>query len=352
MLAQHGLITSPGTIPAIDVFHAQEVALEHGKDLTELALKTGVPLAALRGDIHEVPYPAYSEMILLALQQFDIPAYGYLVGRKFTVADQGVLGYAIISSATVREGLEIYLRFQNIVGIDTANEETMRIDEEYVIVSSPVFASDNSLLNCYLTEFNLGQWVASDEEAYPSTGFSPVYVNLACPKPSYATLLEQNLPCAIQYNQTANEFAFPLSFLDQPRQLADEVVARLCEQQCDTALKTLQHRGGIAEQILRYIIKHQCHSPDPDSVARHLNISYRSLRRKLQDEGTTFQKICLGARMKLATQYLSQSPLSIEQIAELVGYTETSTFRNAFKKQFEQTPREYRLQLNPKKIGQ
>ena len=56
--------------------------------------------------------------------------------------------------------------------------------------------------------------------------------------------------------------------------------------------------------------------------------------------------------MKLATQYLSQSQLSIEQIAELVGYTETSTFRNAFKKQFEQTPRAYRLQLNPKQIGQ
>ncbi|MEH6551751.1 MAG: helix-turn-helix domain-containing protein [Pseudomonadales bacterium] len=352
MLAHHGLITSPGTIPAIDVLHAQEVALEHGKDLTELALKAGVPLAALRGDIHEVSYQAYSEMIDLALQRFDIPAYGYLVGRKFTVADQGVLGYAIISSATVREGLEIYLRFQNIVGVDAANEETMRIDDEYVIISSPVFTPDNSRLNCYFTEFNLGQWEAGDEETYPNTGFNPVTVKLACPKPSYAVLLEQNIPCAIQYNQTANEFSFPVSFLDQPRQLADEVVAHLCEQQCDTALKSLQYRGGIAEQILRYIVKHQNHSPDPETVARYLDISYRTLRRKLQEEGTTFQQICLQARMKLATQYLSQSQLSIDQIAELVGYKEPSTFRSAFKKHFGQPPRKYRQQYRSNKIGQ
>ena len=61
-------------------------------------------------------------------------------------------------------------------------------------------------------------------------------------------------------------------------------------------------------------------------------MSSRTLRRKLRDKETTYKKIVDEVRMDLARRYLSETGLSIDQIANQVGFTEAANFRRAFKK--------------------
>ncbi|WP_297926313.1 AraC family transcriptional regulator [uncultured Agitococcus sp.] len=87
-----------------------------------------------------------------------------------------------------------------------------------------------------------------------------------------------------------------------------------------------------------------------DDVAQYLNMSVRTLRRRLADIGMCFNDIRLEVRMQAATRYLKYSKMSIERIANVVGYSDQASFTRAFQKWANDTPdairRKHRLQQN------
>jgi AraC-like DNA-binding protein len=83
--------------------------------------------------------------------------------------------------------------------------------------------------------------------------------------------------------------------------------------------------------------------PSEAAVADALAVSGRTMRRQLGDLGTSFRDLLNQVRSDLAEQYLRNSTLSVEQIAQLLGYTETTNFRRAFNRWLGMSPREYRL---------
>ena len=81
-------------------------------------------------------------------------------------------------------------------------------------------------------------------------------------------------------------------------------------------------------------------------VASKLAISSRTLHRRLQAEGTTFQKVLDELREELARHYLSASDYSSTEIAFLLGYEETNSFYRAFRAWTGQTPENIRSIIN------
>jgi AraC-like DNA-binding protein len=73
-------------------------------------------------------------------------------------------------------------------------------------------------------------------------------------------------------------------------------------------------------------------------VARHLGISTRTLQRRLGDEGATFQELLADVREGLARHYLTQSSLSLTEIAFLLGYDDPNSFHRAFSRRTGRTP--------------
>lgn len=73
-------------------------------------------------------------------------------------------------------------------------------------------------------------------------------------------------------------------------------------------------------------------------VARHLGISTRTLQRRLGEEGATFQEILADVREDLARHYLTQSALSLTEIAFLLGYDDPNSFHRAFSRRTGRTP--------------
>jgi AraC-like DNA-binding protein len=72
--------------------------------------------------------------------------------------------------------------------------------------------------------------------------------------------------------------------------------------------------------------------PTIEHVCTRLRMSRSTLMRRLRDEGTTFRELLDATRMALAVRYLETSELNNQQIAHLVGYTDTNAFQRAFKK--------------------
>lgn len=84
-------------------------------------------------------------------------------------------------------------------------------------------------------------------------------------------------------------------------------------------------------------------APGLEEVAENLHMTPQTLRRRLKDEGTNFQEIKDNLRRDLAIHYLNTSSQSVQEIAEILGFSETSNFHRAFKKWTGATPRKYRI---------
>ena len=79
-----------------------------------------------------------------------------------------------------------------------------------------------------------------------------------------------------------------------------------------------------------------------DLVAARLAMSPSTLRRRLTEEGTSYSHLLDQVRNDLARQYLDASTFTVDDIAELLGFTDTANFRSSFKRWNGKTPSEYR----------
>ena len=82
--------------------------------------------------------------------------------------------------------------------------------------------------------------------------------------------------------------------------------------------------------------------PDMEEVANGLHLTVRTLRRRLRKEGTSFAQLRDEVRMALAEALLAGPRLSMEQIAERLGYADATSFGNAFKRCRGRTPCSFR----------
>jgi AraC-like DNA-binding protein len=78
-----------------------------------------------------------------------------------------------------------------------------------------------------------------------------------------------------------------------------------------------------------------------DKVAKEMSVSVRTLQNHLESEGVVFSVLLREIRQRLAKKYLSEN-YSVEQITYLLGFSEPSAFRKAFKNWSGVTPKEYR----------
>lgn len=337
-----GIVSRPDCIPPNYLTRANEVLLEHGKDMTPCLASFGYSLKDLERVDFELPSQLYYALMDLLLKEIHIPALGVKVGRKFSTADYGVLGYAFISSQTLLQAMQTFFRYQAIVGSGAMFEESLAIDGDEAVISVDIHGHSDRL-NQFEIEESFGQWLATSESMIMS-GVSLQYsrVNFSFAQPDSGEVYEQLFGCPVYFDQPANEMRFPKSLLEQRFSMANDITAQLCEQQCEAILQNLKQEGGLVEAVRRLIINNPGEIPDPEAVARQLNVSYRTLRRRLSEEGTSFKHIHNEVRMSTAMEYLRQTELTTQEIAFLLGYSEVTNFHRAFKKWTQQTPGEYR----------
>jgi AraC-like DNA-binding protein len=135
---------------------------------------------------------------------------------------------------------------------------------------------------------------------------------------------------------------FDASLLNLKLKSADPESKRICEERCGELRERLSHGTGIVDRVRQIIYENPCDRRDVDSVSSNLCMSARTLRRHLKAAGTTYRLVLNEVQEALAVDYLSHTEISIDEIAYLLGYSDTSNFRHAFKQWTGKTPSAYR----------
>jgi AraC-like DNA-binding protein len=154
----------------------------------------------------------------------------------------------------------------------------------------------------------------------------------------------------VHFGASCHHSSFPAALLNWPVPHADTGLSAILRQHADQLLmqKHRQHREHEIVHSLRQTISEQLANEQwrLNDIAATLQLSPRTLQRKLAEAGVSFQQILDETRHELALSYLQNADFSLSDIAFLLGYREQSAFQHAFKEWTGVTPGAWRLQHN------
>ncbi len=290
----------------------------------------------------DMPLSQYLCGIEEAVSAHAIPDLGFLVGEKTTPLEHGVLGYALLSSPTLRDSLNRYVRFQYLQGpLLTVNfSESGSTAEMSALPRRGRWRMSSAALRYIVQEWLVGwnQWC----QLIGRSGSFFEHVRLGYPSDGQSRHYEEHLGCTVSFGNNETTAIFASRRLDLPLSYADASIAALCEVQCARLLEVLQLRAGLVADIHRQLAIRPGHVPNMDEMAKRLLIGTRTLRRRLKDENTSYQEVVSEFRVAMAKRYLSETSLPANEIAALVGYSDPANLYRIFRRETGKTPLHYR----------
>lgn len=161
------------------------------------------------------------------------------------------------------------------------------------------------------------------------------------PEPAYSAFIEEVLGVNPAYNSQRNAIMVAGLAADKPLPTFNPRLVRMLNDQCRLQLEQRQ-TSGLSGLVRQQILGPLGLVATLDEVASALAMSSRSLRRKLEQEGTSFRALVDEERRQTATQILSGSDMKLDELAIHLGYTDTASFTRAFRRWMGVSPGEYR----------
>jgi AraC-like DNA-binding protein len=145
----------------------------------------------------------------------------------------------------------------------------------------------------------------------------------------------------------AVQLRFPARYLQRKPVMADATAAQQAVEQCERE-HAMQGRGpdNLVQRVRALLTLGPGGFPALLDVSSKLFISSRTLKRKLQEAGTSFQQLLDEQRRRAALRLLENPELGIQRIAELLGYKDPPSFTRAFQRWCGKTPSQARADLS------
>ena len=332
----------PTRCPSCYLGRVLDAVEDTGIDVQPYVDYSGLSRETLCDNEQLIPHNTFKNTLLKILDEVDLPHLGLLEGDRWATVELGIVGYALFSSANLKKAIDRYIRYQELCSPIIVFQILVK-DKQTVMRSDfvlPEFETDWKKVR-YAVEQAFVQWANFGRVfAHTKQWFDELHFTF--PEPEYSDLYKQHFNCPIKYGQSSNEFLFAVGYLDAPLDFANKEIAGVCEQLCDSVLTELTEKKGLVHDIQKLLARNPGRAPRLPEVAESLFMSERTLRRRLADEGTSFQQVVQDFRLGLAKKYLASSSLPIAEVSDLIGYSEPANFHRAFCKKFDVTPNRFR----------
>jgi AraC-like DNA-binding protein len=149
--------------------------------------------------------------------------------------------------------------------------------------------------------------------------------------PLHRAIYEAHFGCPVDFGAERDLMIYSREALRQPFRTYNPDMLAMLEPQLEAALRDQRRQQTVLERV-RALLRNRLAGRQPTirDIAAELNMSVRTLQRRLADEGAHFQQVLEAVRRELARQYLKGSAFDLGEIAYLLGYEEASSFHRAF----------------------
>jgi AraC-like DNA-binding protein len=254
------------------------------------------------------------------------PAIGLLLGTETKTERFHPIGLAALSTENFGSAIDQMARYKQL----TCPEEVLqeRDDEEWSIQFRWLLADEIEppVLNecCFA-------WVLSIARHGTGMRLSPLRVEFVQPRAQVKTM-ERHFACPVVCGAARNAIVFRAADAQRPFVTRNAELLGMLAPQFEEELRQENGDENFIERV-RVAIQQKLagRRPNIEDIADALHISSRTLQRRLQDEGASFQRVLEEARHQLARHYLNNSVLELNEAAYLLGYEDSSSFVRAFR---------------------
>ncbi len=267
----------------------------------------------------------FSKMAMDALNDSGI---GLKIGSRFNLSAFGMLGLTLMSSATLADGLKAAINLQSLTWSRLSWRLLQGNDIAIFEASSREPLGDS--LNFILERDFVATITVCKELLGKCLPLKEVH--LSYPPPEYALEYEAIFNCPVKFDSPKNQIFFDAHWLAENLQRSNIPVHKVSYAQCQELATKVLDSFSYRHIIERILIDSSGAFPSLSQVTEKLHLTPRTLHRKLAQEDTNFQAIVSDVRVKIANDLLLNSNLTIEQIADQLGYSDSASFCHAFKR--------------------
>jgi AraC-like DNA-binding protein len=321
------------TVPAQYLRPIAELLRSSGASVEEWLARNELSTADLAQPALTLPVRTFRNLVADGFALAREPALGLLVGARLVASTHGIVGYAALSSGTLREALGIFERFTSLRTSRLAIDHEERRGRVFVRfreleplgdAQRPVHEAIVLSVKNLLDAISMGACQVR-EVAFPF------------PKPEYAALAEELFGCRVLYDQSWSGLTLPAEVVDVPLKLSDPRAFQEAALICQRELDKLAASTSLTARVRRLLFESANGFPSLPTAARLLHLAPRTMHRRLVEEGASYREVLEDVRHTLALEHLRAGRFSVKEIAYLLGYSDLANFRRAFK-QWEGVP--------------
>ena len=315
-----------------------EFGQERGLDISRILARTRLKEADLADPAIELDASQEMAVVSNLIRACRQPGLGLEVGMRYNFASYGLWGLGLVSSATAGDALALALRFIPLTfafcrisgGIDgemcivTFEAPDVEPAVQRFLVERDVAAASRLMKETLGPEFTLSRFTLK-HTVQSGTAWLTDHPRMGGVRP--------------EFGATSNSLSFDRRLLDFRLPQANPVTVAMCERACEELMERRRARLGAGEYVRQYLAAAPLDmAPDLPQAARTLGFSGRTLKRRLQEEGVSYRMLLAEVRGRQANELLADGTLSLTQIAERMGFSDLSSFSQAYKRWFGVAP--------------
>jgi AraC-like DNA-binding protein len=322
------------------------LASRQGADITELIALSGKTHKELMKENCIVEDSNYNRVIEKAIESTEDLHFGLHAGENLNLSAAGLILQLVQTSETIKQAYELCCQYANL-GCSALPMELKESSNNYELIFTPnqIWKADSEIAFQHTV---LGVLVFKAKEFYSLTHMQnyPVEVNLTWDKSRDFEKIEKSFGCRVNYSKSAISMSFKKEHIESPIITSNYTLLKILVSHAEEISSKKKADSGyytVVTQTVINLIKPEF--PTIEQVASHLNLSKRSLQRRLQEESLSFKKIIEELKREFALGYIKKQDLSVSDIAYLLNYTEVSTFTRSFKRWTGKSPVKFRKEL-------
>lgn len=266
------------------------------------------------------------------------PALAFRAGTRQRISTLGTLGYAVVTSRTVRDAILVGLRYSTLTTRHCTVTMEESGDEGMLIMDARNMPEQ---LRPFVVDWDMAALFMCLHDVMQEPGMvKRIWIDHPPAAPDELYL--QAVKCAPSFNKPANIITFDRRLLDIRLPLYNLAAHQQALKNCDEEMARYRAMTNCGGRVRDYLLRGAADMPTLEDVAKAFLTTPRTLRRRLAEEETTFREILEGVRHDLATQRLRDTKMSIQEISLSLGYRDMATFSTAFKRWKGLTPGAFR----------
>jgi AraC-like DNA-binding protein len=313
----------------------------HGLEPAPLFAEQGIGIEILQDPNARIPSQKWDALTRRAAERDPGPGFALVAAKCWHPSNLGALGFAWLSSSTLRTGLQRLIRYWKLLGersslhlIDTGTAVKLVVDS----------GRTDPVISGLVADFQLSLIFSMCQLNYRE-GLRPLELSMRYVWPGEQQAYERHFECPVVCSAAEDSITLAASDLDKPLPTGNRQIAATLDKVLAEQLAHLDKNDVVARCKASLLEQLSAGELSEEDMASQLHMSRRTLQRKLAEAEMTYQRLVDETRRDLGLRYIEDPRHSIIDITFMLGFSQQSAFTRAFKRWTGVAPSEYRQRL-------